>query len=187
MTPATSSRLLEERRRRSGSGVGDPDDRSDYVRRLGRRLRAVRGQLRLSLEEVEESSGGEFKTSALGAYERGERTISVSRLHRLAAIYGVSVRQLLPPRQPGEPFPTVGLVPDEAPSVTFDLRAVEQLRIDSASTLRSFLDAIQAKRQDFNGRVLTVREADLMAIACMMGVEDATQAVDQLRLTLVHR
>lgn len=45
----------------------------------GARLRAVRRQLDLSLHDVEVASNLEFKASVLGAYERGERAISVPR------------------------------------------------------------------------------------------------------------
>jgi len=38
---------------------------------------------------VAKQSGYDFKASALGAYERGERLVSVRRLQQLAAIYGV--------------------------------------------------------------------------------------------------
>ena len=64
---------------------------------VGARLRAVRRQKRLSLQAVEKASRLEFKASVLGAYERGERTISVPRLQRLAQLYRVPVDQLLPP------------------------------------------------------------------------------------------
>src|SRR5580698_366954 len=67
-----------------------------YARRVGERLRNVRRQQRLSLQAVEASSGQEFKASVLGAYERGERAISVPRLQRLAKFYNVPVDQLLP-------------------------------------------------------------------------------------------
>ena len=67
-----------------------------YAAAVGARLRAVRRQKRLSLQAVEKSSGLEFKASVLGAYERGERTISVPRLQRLAQLYKVPVDQLLP-------------------------------------------------------------------------------------------
>ncbi len=49
-----------------------------------------------SLHEVERTSGNEFKSSVLGAYERGERSISVQRLHRLAQIYAMEVAHLIP-------------------------------------------------------------------------------------------
>ncbi len=69
---------------------------SVYGRRVGERLRAIRRQKRLSLQEVEATSDQEFKASVLGAYERGERAISVPRLERLAQFYNVPVDQLLP-------------------------------------------------------------------------------------------
>src|SRR3954468_9110394 len=67
-----------------------------YAVKVGSRLRAIRKQKRLSLQEVEASSGQEFKASVLGAYERGERAISVPRLQRLARFYNVPVDRLLP-------------------------------------------------------------------------------------------
>ena len=59
----------------------------DYSRKVGERLRAIRRQKRLSLQEVEANSTQEFKASVLGAYERGERAISVPRLRKLAMFY----------------------------------------------------------------------------------------------------
>jgi transcriptional regulator with XRE-family HTH domain len=72
---------------------GAPDP---YSRKVGERLRAIRRQKRLSLQEVEAKSNQEFKASVLGAYERGERAISVPRLQRLSRFYSVPVEQLLP-------------------------------------------------------------------------------------------
>ena len=62
-----------------------------YSRLVGERIRSIRRQKRLSLQEVEARSDSEFKASVLGAYERGERAISVPRLHRLATFYSVPV------------------------------------------------------------------------------------------------
>ena len=78
----------------------DDDDvvSSPYSRKVGDRLRVIRRQKRLSLQEVEASSSEEFKASVLGAYERGERAISVPRLERLAKFYNVktSLRPTMP-------------------------------------------------------------------------------------------
>src|SRR5580765_9080020 len=100
------------RREISGERAGpmrefDEDDvsASPYSRKVGERLRAIRRQKRLSLQEVEAASNQEFKASVLGAYERGERAISVPRLQRLARLYRVPVDQLLP-RDPGDEFGT---------------------------------------------------------------------------------
>ena len=69
---------------------------ASYAEQVGERLRNIRLQKGLSLHDVEERSGKEFKASVLGAYERGERSISVPRLQRLAIFYGVPVDHLLP-------------------------------------------------------------------------------------------
>ena len=68
----------------------------DYLTQLGVRLREVRRRLGLSLKLVEAMTEGEFKASALGAYERAQRTISVARLQRLASVYRMPVDRLLP-------------------------------------------------------------------------------------------
>src|ERR1700741_3547222 len=67
-----------------------------YAVKVGGPLRPIRKQKRLSLQDVEAGSEQEFKASVLGAYERGERAISVPRLQRLARFYRVPVDQLLP-------------------------------------------------------------------------------------------
>ena len=36
--------------------------------------------------------------------------------------------------------------------------------------LRRFLSMIQVHRQDFNGRMITIRAEDVRAIACLFGV-----------------
>src|SRR3954454_20115076 len=85
--------------RRVLKGVGRVNDDAvplNYAQRVGERLRAVRKQKHLSLQAVEATSQQEFKASVLGAYERGERAISVPRLQRLARFYNVPVDQLLP-------------------------------------------------------------------------------------------
>src|SRR5271170_4904191 len=71
-----------------------------YARILGANLRKIRRQQGLALREVEEASEREFKASVVGAYERGERIISVPRLQRLARLYGVPVDRLLPSAGP---------------------------------------------------------------------------------------
>src|SRR2546423_13005718 len=86
--------------------------------RVGERLRAIRRQKGLSLHDVEARSSLEFKASVLGAYERGERAISVPRLLRLAEIYEVPADQLLPRELEGE----ISLL-DAAAGGAFDMNA----------------------------------------------------------------
>ncbi|MFZ9307872.1 MAG: helix-turn-helix domain-containing protein, partial [Ilumatobacteraceae bacterium] len=60
----------------------DDEVGSAYSRLVGERLRSIRLQKNMSLGDVEQRSNQEFKASVLGAYERGERAVSVSRLER---------------------------------------------------------------------------------------------------------
>lgn len=71
-------------------------DRRHIDALVGERLRAVRKRRRMTLAQVEAASDGEFRTSVLGAYERGERGLAVNRLLRLAQLYGVAPAELLP-------------------------------------------------------------------------------------------
>jgi transcriptional regulator with XRE-family HTH domain len=140
----------------------------------------------MSLQDVEAESMEEFKASVLGAYERGERAISVPRLQRLARFYNVPVDQLLP-RDDGPCFgPTNAVVdltgdtlPEPQAAVTIDLTRLETLSGPEAEMLNRFLTMIQVERQDFNGRVLTIRRDDLRAIACILGL-DVDQAARRL-------
>src|SRR3954470_17140937 len=66
-----------------------------FSREVGVRLRAVRRQRRLSLDDVERASGGRWSASAIGAYERGSRNLSLPRLQELAEFYDVPMSMLL--------------------------------------------------------------------------------------------
>jgi transcriptional regulator with XRE-family HTH domain len=161
---------------------GVVDDRR-YAVTVGARLRAIRAQQRLSLQEVEVRSREEFKASVLGAYERGERAISVARLQRLARFYAVPVDQLLP----GDEGPAFGPRPgdgqlggteggavdhahDTDDPIRIDLGALGAMRTPQSELLTRFLGLIQVQRGDFNGQVLTVRRSDLVALASILDV-----------------
>lgn len=139
-----------------------------YTRMVGERIRAIRKQKKWSLGELEEQSNNEFKASVVGAYERGERAISVPRLEGLARVLGVPVDQLLP-------------VSTERVNDARSVAAPVKLRIDVAklstfsgtefTMLERYLRMLQVKRQDFNGKVITVRSDDWRAIAVMLDCE----------------
>jgi transcriptional regulator with XRE-family HTH domain len=140
-----------------------------YARLVGERLRRVRKEKRLSLHAVEARSEREFRASVLGAYERGERAISVPRLQRLAGIYGVPVDQLLP-APGGDPGRSEDAVPPDEPTgrISIDLTRLDSVPEPDRELISRYLGMIQVQRQDFNGRVLTVREDDLRALACLL-------------------
>jgi len=160
-------------------------DELSYARLVGERLRQIRQQKKLSLSEVESATNQEFKASVMGAYERGERMISVPRLERLAHFYGVTVDQLLPRDEQREG------------DTQTNSAAPTKLRIDVAKlTLRDakefkmlerLLRMIQVQRQDFNGKVITVRAHDTRAIAVILdvAVDDVGAKLAELDLLFV--
>ncbi len=169
----------------SGDIAEDELGRDDYSAAVGSRLRHIRRQKRLSLQEVEAISRQEFKASVLGAYERGERAISVPRLARLAEFYKVPVDQLLPGSDDdGEPEPVRR---DVEGGARIDLTRLEELPGAESEMLSRYLRMIQVQRQDFNGRVLTIRRDDMRAIACILGVAEdgADGRLSQMGLRLV--
>jgi transcriptional regulator with XRE-family HTH domain len=151
----------------------------EYAVAVGARLRAVRRQKRLSLQAVETASHMEFKASVLGAYERGERTISVPRLQRLAQLYRVPIDQLLPPDRSLSPAHRTGQTSysnDGAPGgeatptkICVDLERLAAVQGPERELLRRYLATVQVQRQDFNGEVLTIRAGDLRVMASMLG------------------
>jgi len=167
------------------------EDPTGYGRRVGERLRAIRRQKGLSLQDVEAASQQEFKASVLGAYERGERAISVPRLQRLARFYAVPVDQLLP-REDGDPIHadvldlTESGARDPRVAGTIDLSRLRDLESEPSQMLVRYLQMIQVQRQDFNGRMLTVRRDDLRAIACILDttLDQAIERLDDLGLCL---
>jgi len=160
-------------------------DELSFARLVGERLRQIRQQKKLSLSEVESATNQEFKASVMGAYEPGERMISVPRLERLANFYGVTVDQLLPRDKQRE-----GDTQSQSAAPT-------KLRIDVAKLslregkefkmLERLLRMIQVQRQDFNGKVITVRAHDTRAIAVMLdvAVDDVGAKLAELDLLFV--
>ena len=160
-----------------------------YRRRVGERIRAIRRQQRLSLHDVEDRSESEFKASVLGAYERGERAISVPRLQRLARFYGVPVDQLLPSEGEGESGGTTqkDLGWSSGQKIVIDLTKLDQVEGPESEMIERYLTIIQVKRQDFNGRVLTIRGDDLQALAAILGTDVDAAAPRLEELGLLYR
>jgi transcriptional regulator with XRE-family HTH domain len=144
-----------------------------FSREVGVRLRAVRRQRRLSLDDVERSSGGRWSASAIGAYERGFRNLSLPRLQELATFYDVPMSMLL-----GE----VDLRDSDgdrggAGKIVLDLDALEEQ--DEAAPILRYAKSIVLDRGDWNGRVLSVRRDDVRALSSMLHTTE-TDLVEKL-------
>lgn len=121
----------------------------DFNYALGQRLRAARRQRGWSLGDVEGHTGGEFKASVVGAYERGERAISVQRFVSLAEIYGSAAGDLLPAASESE--------------LVIDLEALTE---DDGDLVDRYLAAIQMMRKQPG--VDEVRESDRAVISSLL-------------------
>ena len=155
-----------------------PEDTADsalpFSREVGVRLRAVRRQRRLSLDDVERASGGRWSASAIGAYERGFRNLSLPRLRELAQFYDVPMSMLL-----GEV--DIRESSDErhgsGGKLVLDLVALET-NPEAAPILR-YARSIVLDRGDWNGRVLSVRRDDVRALSSMLHTTE-TELIERL-------
>ena len=68
----------------------------------------------------------------------------------------------------------------EVDSVTIDLGRVDALDDETGRVVDRFLQRIQIERQDFNGKVLTIRASDVALLAMMLDVSN-DDLVDRLR------
>ncbi|MGH2784271.1 MAG: helix-turn-helix domain-containing protein, partial [Actinomycetota bacterium] len=59
---------------------------SDFLRIVGDELRRARQAAGFALRDLNQRSGRVFKASAVGGYERGDRSISLDRFCRLAVL-----------------------------------------------------------------------------------------------------
>jgi transcriptional regulator with XRE-family HTH domain len=135
---------------------------------IGEALRTLRRARRLSLEEVAKQSGYDFKASALGAYERGERLVSVRRLQQLAAIYGVRPDAVLA----GATLDEIDLTKPEritTSGLVLDLGRFIDSNDPEARAIMQFANAIKALRSEPTYSVLVIRRSDELALAALIG------------------
>ncbi|MGH9087352.1 MAG: helix-turn-helix domain-containing protein [Acidimicrobiales bacterium] len=141
---------------------------------LGRRLRRLRGDRGLSVVEVMDACT--LPTSALGAYERGDRVVPAERLTRLCAYYGVPVADVLG-TEPG--LPRIGGDPAR---VHFDFHGLDGVRSKEAKAAARVIGAIRQRRSTVrpSDGVFLIRRDDLFTIGAMVGMS-VDALVDLLR------
>jgi transcriptional regulator with XRE-family HTH domain len=140
---------------------------SGYSKALGAKLRAIRQQQGLSLQGVEQKSQGRWKAVVVGSYERGDRSVTVAKLAELAEFYGVPLPELLPDSRASRSF-------SELPNkLVLDLERLSGLEDARAQPLARYAASIQAQRGDYNGRVLSIRQEDMRALAVIYDLPTA--------------
>jgi hypothetical protein len=109
----------------------------------------------------------------------------VPRLDRLAQFYSVPIEQLLPREVTGHE--ALAIDSPRNKKLAIDVTKLLQLKGTPFEMLTRYLKLIQVQRQDFNGRVITVRGDDTRAIASMLDVP-VDQVADRLAaLDLLYR
>ena len=133
---------------------------------IAARLRSLRLSRNLTLTDVEIKSHKKLRAVALGSYERGDRSLSVSKAIELSEFYEVPLSYLL-----------TGLSPTQSlqREIVIDLRRIKALSISEEKTtptqkiLFSFLLGIIKERQDFNGEILSLRKSDIEFLTITIG------------------
>lgn len=138
---------------------------------VGERLRDARRRRGWALLDVEDASDGEFKASVLGAYERGERSVSAARLWRLAQLYDVHVASLLPGAERSEA---------DVEGVLVDVDAAASVSTEQGELIERYLSAIQVMRRDADGPTMAVRKSDLRVLSALLESDSPTQALERL-------
>jgi len=118
----------------------------------------------MSLQEVQEASAGRWKAAVVGAYERGDRNVTVGRLAELADFYDVPVVELLP-HDVDEP-PRL----DRQRRLVLDLQGLHEVPEAAREPIERLASLIRSQRGDLGARVLTLRETDLGALALLLDI-----------------
>jgi transcriptional regulator with XRE-family HTH domain len=144
---------------------------------ISARIRAHRKARSLTLSDIERLSNGSIKAVVMGSYERGSRAISLARTIEIANLFAIPLADLIEERV--TPFST------SSGPLLFDLRQLNGLTSKNVRTdtseimkIRNFLNAICARRRDWNGEVLTLRSSDFDTLTLILDMP--TSAVKAL-------
>jgi transcriptional regulator with XRE-family HTH domain len=142
------------------------DKEKRYPELVGEKLRRMRQDRGMSLQEVCTRSGGSFVVSTLSAYERGKRSLSLERLCELATIYGQSPMSMLD-IEDGADFPRT--LANNGP-LRIRLESLERLSSQERRPLETYLSFLRELRNDPTRDLLTIRKEDLAYLSGLYGV-----------------
>jgi len=142
---------------------------------VGRALRRARNTRGLTLHEVRRLSDGAFKPSAVGAYERGERQITVERFCDLSHVYGMSPDRLL--------LGALATVwPESRASVVVHLDRLGPVEDGTRRAVADFVADIHKSRGEVGARTIVLRAADLdgLAVLCSRTRQDLIRELPEV-------
>jgi len=125
------------------------------------------GAFRLTLLECEILSRGRIRAVVLGAYERGDRSMSLKKVIEIGELFGVPLAHLI----------AADLQPEQSRIAgsrhIYDLRALRALAPSEQKILLfRYLSRIAEQRGDWAGEVISIRHADVEAIARLIDSEE---------------
>ena len=119
------------------------------------RIRATRLALGWSLADFEERAAGTITAVAMGSYERGTRTLSITKLLTICDIFQISLIHILAPAQELSSA-------DSSSRHIYDLRALQGLPPTAEkSHLLAYIHQIIRERGDWKGAVVSLRATDI--------------------------
>ncbi len=142
------------------------DREKRYAELVGEKLRRLRQDRGLSLQEVCLRSGGSFVVSTLSAYERGKRSLSLERLCELAGIYGQSPMSILDIEDEPEFQRTLS---NNGP-LRIRLDGLDRLDPEERRPLETYLAFLRQLRNDPARDLLTIRKEDLSYLSGLYSV-----------------
>jgi transcriptional regulator with XRE-family HTH domain len=107
------------------------------------------------LADFESHSAGRVSSVAMGSYERGARSLSISKLVTICDIFQISLIQVLAPAQELTATYVSG-------RHIYDLRALQELPPTAEKTyLVAYIHQIIRERGDWRGAVVSLRATDV--------------------------
>jgi transcriptional regulator with XRE-family HTH domain len=134
-----------------------------FAQVVGRILRKARVDRGLTLDDVWVRSGGRFKPSSVGGYERGERSISLDRFCLLATFYATPADRML-----AAVLEQVN--PEGREQLVIDLNELSQLKSSDTEWVTQYVDDVLSERGDRVTDVVTLRSGDVEALGLIGGV-----------------
>ena len=136
---------------------------------ISKRLRQIRKQQSLTLKQVEIRSRGKWKAVVIGSYERGTRSLSISKAKSLCEFYGVPLSALFQSE-------SIQQVPHSEGALRIDLRNLRgRLAEDDPliGQLHNLLSFIARRRDDWNGEIMTIRLQDNEVLGLLVQKEQS--------------
>ena len=133
------------------------------------RLRQIRKQQNLTLKQVEIRSRGKWKAVVIGSYERGTRSLSISKAKSLCEFYGVPLSALFQIEGIQQVAPSEG-------ALRIDLRNLRSKISQNDSLigqLHNLLSFIARRRDDWNGEIMTIRLQDNEVLGLLVQKEQS--------------